>query len=331
MDTYLLWKLSGGKIYATDYTNASRTMLFDIHNLCWDKQLLSVFGIPQGITLPKVLPSGAVYGNVSAEFFGCEIPVCGVAGDQQAALFGQLCTQKGDVKNTYGTGCFLLMNAGDKPSACGNGLITTLCASTDAKPSYALEGSVFIGGAVVQWLRDGLGFIQTAAESEALALTVKDSGGVYVVPAFTGLGAPYWDAEARGTVTGITRGTTRAHIVRAALEGIAYQVNDVLHAMEAAAGVKVARLAVDGGASANNFLMQFQSDISCCEVVRPRVAESTAQGAAFLAGITCGYWDMRDVENIIASDKTFSPLMAEGERSRLTEGWRQAVRRTMAR
>ncbi|MCD8372483.1 MAG: glycerol kinase, partial [Clostridia bacterium] len=232
VDTYLLWKFSGGKIYATDYTNASRTMIYDIHKLRWDKELISALGIPQGITLPEVKPSGAFYGVTSKEFFGCEIPIYGVAGDQQAALFGQLCLNQGDVKNTYGTGCFLLMNAGSEPCG-GEGLITTLCAGF-GRPAYALEGSVFIGGAAVQWLRDGLGFIQTAAESEALALTIEDSGGVYVVPAFTGLGAPYWDAMARGTVTGITRGTTRAHIVRAALEGIAYQVNDVLNAMERA-------------------------------------------------------------------------------------------------
>ncbi|MCD8309477.1 MAG: glycerol kinase GlpK [Clostridia bacterium] len=331
VDTYLLWKFTGGKVYATDYTNASRTMLFDIHNLCWDKELLSVFGIHSGISLPEVKPSGAFYGKTDKDIFGCEIPICGIAGDQQSALFGQLCIKEGDVKNTYGTGCFLLMNAGKKPCAGGNGLITTLCAGTDDKPQFALEGSVFIGGAVVQWLRDGLGFIQTAAESEALALTVKDSGGVYVVPAFTGLGAPYWDADARGTVTGITRGTTRAHIVRAALEGIAYQVNDVLRAMETAAGVKVSRLAVDGGASANNFLMAFQADISRCEVARPEVAESTAKGAAYLAGLACGLWSMQDLRGFSCATRTFSPNMKDDERAAMLSGWRNAVNRTLSK
>ncbi len=331
VDTYLLFKLTGGKVYATDYTNASRTMLYDIHNLCWDKQLLSVFGIPQGICLPEVQPSGSFFGKTSKEFFGCEIPIYGVAGDQQSALFGQLCFNKGDVKNTYGTGCFLLMNLGKSNAENGSGLVTTLCAGLDNKPDYALEGSVFIGGAAVQWLRDGMGFIQTAAESEALALTVENSGGVYVVPAFTGLGAPYWDADARGTVTGITRGTTRAHIVRAALEGIAYQVNDVLSAMQKASGVNVSRLAVDGGASANNFLMQFQSDISACEVVRPAVAESTALGSAYLAGIAGGLWDIRQLKVITGSSKTFYPSMQEQKRKSLLEGWQQAVRRTVTR
>lgn len=284
VDTFILWQLSKGRIFATDYTNASRTMLFNIHSLEWDVELLRLFDIPRRM-LPEVKPSGYRYGETDKSFFGSPIPVCGVAGDQQAALFGQACFKAGDVKNTYGTGCFLLMNTGRRAVKSRNGLVTTLAAGLTDKPDYVLEGSVFVGGAVVQWLRDEMKAIATAEDSERLARSVEDSGGVYVVPAFTGLGAPYWDAEARGTITGITRGTTTAHIVRAALEAIAYEVCDLVTAMEKDSGMKLTRLAVDGGACANDFLMQFQSDILSCEAVRPKVAETTALGAAYLAGL----------------------------------------------
>ncbi len=271
VDTFILWQLSKGRIFATDYTNASRTMLFNIHSLEWDGELLRLFDIPRCM-LPEVKPSGYRYGETDKSFFGSPIPICGVAGDQQAALFGQACFGAGEVKNTYGTGCFLLMNTGRRAVKSRNGLVTTLAAGLTDKPDYVLEGSVFVGGAVVQWLRDEMKAIATAEDSERLARSVADSGGVYVVPAFTGLGAPYWDAEARGTITGITRGTTTAHIVRAALEAIAYEVCDLVTSMEKDSGMKLTRLAVDGGACANDFLMQFQSDILSCEAVRPRVA-----------------------------------------------------------
>lgn len=329
VDTYLLWQLSKGKIFATDYTNASRTMLFNIHTLKWDKELLRLFDIPEAM-LPVVHPSSFGYGCTDARIFGSPIPVRGVVGDQQAALFGQLCTKKGDVKNTYGTGCFLLMNTGDKAVKSRNGLVTTLGATAGGKPCYVLEGSVFVGGAAVQWLRDGLKIISSSDDSETQALKVKDSGGVYVVPAFTGLGAPYWNASARGTVTGITRGTLREHIVRAALEGIAYEVCDLVQAMEKDAGFKLTRLAVDGGASKNNFLMQFQSDILNCEAVRPKVAETTALGAAYLAGLNAGYWSgLEEIRRNFGVERVFSPSMGEAERISLLNGWREAVKRAM--
>ncbi len=331
VDTFILWQLSKGRIFATDYTNASRTMLFNIHSLEWDAELLRLFDIPRCM-LPEVKPSGYRYGETDKSFFGSPIPICGVAGDQQAALFGQACFKAGDVKNTYGTGCFLLMNTGRRAVKSRNGLVTTLAAGLTDKPDYVLEGSVFVGGAVVQWLRDEMKAIATAEDSERLARSVEDSGGVYVVPAFTGLGAPYWDAEARGTITGITRGTTTAHIVRAALEAIAYEVCDLVTAMEKDSGMKLTRLAVDGGACANDFLMQFQSDILSCEAVRPKVAETTALGAAYLAGLCRGVWNgTEEIKQNAAADKIFTPNMPELTRFKLLEGWKNAVLKTRAK
>lgn len=329
VDTFLMWKLSKGRIFATDYTNASRTMLFNIHTLKWDEELLSLFGIPHGM-LPQVYPSSYNYGCTDSFCFGAETPVCGVAGDQQAALFGQLCVNRGEVKNTYGTGCFLLMNAGETPVNSNNGLVTTLGACVEGRPPYVLEGSVFVGGAVMQWLRDEMGLIKNVSESQSLAQSVEDSNGVYIVPAFTGLGAPYWDANARGTVTGITRGTKKEHFVRAALESIAYQVHDVVRAMERDSGAKVKRLRVDGGASANDFLMQFQSDILDCSVERPRVVETTALGAAYLAGLKCGYWSgLDDVMSNASRERVFTPTISSNERQKLIQGWVQAVKRAL--
>lgn len=325
VDTYLMWRLSRGKIFATDYTNASRTMLFNIHTLKWDKELLKLFDIPESM-LPEVLPSGGLFGYTDKGVIGGEVPVCGVAGDQQAALFGQLCVGEGDVKNTYGTGCFLLLNTGDKAVKSRNGLVTTLGACAGGKPPYVLEGSVFVGGAVVQWLRDELGLISSAAESETFAASVKDTGGVYVVPAFTGLGAPYWEADARGIICGITRGTGKAHIIRAALEAIAYQSADLVAAMERDAGIKINALRVDGGASANDFLMAFQSDILGVELQRPAVVETTALGAAYLAGLSCGYWSGVDELKIQRKvEREFVPSMTEEDRAAALAGWRSAV------
>lgn len=331
VDTYLMWSLSKGKIFATDYTNASRTMLFDIHSLDWDEDLLKLFGIPRAM-LPEVRPSCGLFGYADEGVIGARVPICGAVGDQQAALFGQLCTEKGMSKNTYGTGCFLLVNTGDRPVASRHGLITTLAASADGKAQYALEGSVFVGGAVVQWLRDELRVIRSAAESEALALSVPDSGGVYVVPAFVGLGAPHWDPRARGLIAGITRGTRREHVVRAALEAIAYQVFDVLHAMERDLGVRVDRLNVDGGASANNFLMQFQADILGAEVVRPRAVETTALGACYLAGLAAGFWSgLEEIRQNAEIGRVFVPGMEEQRRKELLLGWEVAVGRARYR
>lgn len=329
VDAFILWQLSKGRIFATDYTNASRTMLFNIHTLKWDAELLQLFDIPQSM-LPEVHPSGYNYGETDAGLFGTPVQICGVVGDQQAALFGQLCTEEGEVKNTYGTGCFLLMNTGPRAVKSNNGLVTTLGACVDGqKPDYVLEGSVFVGGAVVQWLRDEMKIISSADESEDIALSVKDSGGVYVVPAFTGLGAPYWDANARGTISGITRGTSRAHIVRAALESIAYEVNDLVEAMEKDANVNIRRLAVDGGACKNNFLMQFQADILNCATVRTKVAETTALGAAYLAGLNCGYWiNLQELKKNVCAERTFTPFMTESERLTLIGGWQNAINRT---
>lgn len=330
VDTYLLWHLTGGRVHATDYTNASRTMLFNIHTLAWDDELCEIFGIPQCM-LPRVFPSGAEYGAAVADLLGAEIPVRALVGDQQAALFGQLCVREGDVKNTYGTGCFLLMNTGDRAVTSRNGLLTTLTASL-GKPSYALEGSVFVAGAVVQWLRDGLGVIDTAAESERVALSVPDTGGVTVVPAFVGLGAPHWDAECRGVIGGITRGTTAAHIVRAALESVALQAFDVVHAMEQDLRTVLSRLCVDGGMSANDFLMQFQADILGAEVVRPAVRETTALGAAYLAGLACGYYkDIDSLRKNVGQASVFLPKMDDAARAEKLRGWEEALGRAMYR
>ena len=327
VDTYLIWKLTGGEVFATDYTNAARTMLFNIYTLDWDEELLKLFGVPRRM-LPRVLAGGADFGSTRAELFGGGIAIRGVAGDQQAALFGHLCLEKGQAKNTYGTGCFLLMNAGMQAPAAKDGLLTTLCACVDGRPGYALEGSVFIGGAAVQWLRDGMGLISSAAETEELAERVPDSAGMYFVPAFNGLGAPYWDGSACGILCGITRGARREHVVRAVLEGIAYRVNDVLRAMEAASGVRLSSLAVDGGASANNFLMRFQSDISDCRVIRPSVTEVTSLGAAYLAGLSCGFWREEELRGAAAAEREFVPAMSAEERQKHLKGWQLAVRRS---
>lgn len=331
VDTYLMWQLSRGKIFATDYTNACRTMLYNIHTLDWDDDLLKLFDIPKCM-LPKVYPSGYNYGHTDETFIGREIPICSVVGDQQAALFGHLAVNVGDVKNTYGTGCFLLMNTGDKAVKSTNGLITTLGACLSGRPPYVLEGSVFIGGAVNQWLRDEMRMIKNAAETENYAKKVPDTNGVYIVPSFTGLGAPYWDAEARGTITGVTRGTKKEHFIRAALEAIDYQVYDLVNSMQRDANVKISCLNVDGGASANNFLMQFQADILNATVVRPKVTETTALGACYLAGLTVGYWqDIDDIRANITVDREFSPTMEETHRRQLVDGWAHAVRQARCR
>ena len=330
IDTWLIWKLTGGRAHVTDVTNASRTMLFDIRRLRWDAELLELFGIPEQM-LPKVQPSSCIYGESDVELFGGKIPVAGAAGDQQSALFGQCCFEAGDVKNTYGTGCFLLMHTGAEPVFSKNGLITTLAASAPGKIRYALEGSVFTAGAAVQWLRDELGLISDAAESEAAAVSVKDTGGVYVVPAFTGLGAPYWNQYARGTITGITRGFTRNQLIRATLESIAYQTCDICRAMESDAGVKLTRLRVDGGASANDFLMQFQSDLLGAEVLRPACIETTALGAAYLAGLAAGYWkDLNDIKQNRQTGRVFLPEMSEDSRAELKKGWQRALKTALA-
>ena len=327
VDTFLMWKLSGGAIFATDYTNAARTMLYNIHTLEWDEELLRLFEIPRGM-LPEVKPSGHFFGKTDRGVMGAELPICSVVGDQQSALFGHLCTGFGDVKCTYGTGCFLLMNVGKEGVKSSNGLVTTLAAGMSNRPDYVLEGSVFIGGAVVQWLRDEMGLIASAGQSEQLALKVKDTGGVYVVPAFTGLGAPYWDAQARGAIVGLTRGTKAEHIVRASLEAIAYQASDLVNAMKKDAKTQLSHLCVDGGASANDFLMQFQSDILNLKVSRPRVIETTALGAAYLAGLTSGFWKSLDeLRALRKGDFTFTPDMKEEERERLLSGWEKAVKR----
>ncbi|MCH5155928.1 MAG: glycerol kinase GlpK [Clostridiales bacterium] len=330
VDTYLMWKLSAGKIFATDYTNASRTQLFNIHTLTWDEELLSLFGVPRRM-LPEVMPSSGIFGYTDETEFGAKIPIAGVAGDQQAALFGQRCFTRGSAKNTFGTGCFLLMNTGGEAVESKHGLITTLAAMPDNTPQYALEGSVFVGGAVVQWLRDEMQLVRSAAETEKLAYSVPDTLGMYIVPAFVGLGAPYWDSYARGTVTGITRGANKNHFVRAALESIAYQVNDVLCAMEKdfVGGTGKKRLSVDGGASANNFLMQFTADITGYGVVRPAVVESTALGAAYLAGLSTGVYDMKRLMSATGGDTVFEPKMSEATRKRLIGGWTDAVKRTV--
>ena len=330
IDSWLIWKLTGGRAHVTDVTNASRTMLFDIRRLRWDPELLELFGIPEQM-LPRVQPSSCIYGETEPGLFGGKIPVAGAAGDQQSALFGQCCFEAGDVKNTYGTGCFLLMHTGSEPVFSENGLITTIAASGPGRIRYALEGSVFTAGAAVQWLRDELKLIPDAAASEAEARSVADTGGVYVVPAFTGLGAPYWNQYARGTITGITRGFTRAQLVRATLESIAYQTCDICRAMESDAGVKLTRLRVDGGASANDFLMQFQSDLLGAEVLRPACIETTALGAAYLAGLAVGYWkDTADIRQNRQTGRVFLPEMRDATRAKLLKGWNRALTTALA-
>ncbi|MBS1946450.1 MAG: glycerol kinase GlpK [Bacteroidetes bacterium] len=331
VDSWLAWKLSSGQLHITDISNASRTMLFNIHTCNWDDDLLKLFNIPKNI-LPEVKASSEIYGNsgsIIAPSSG--IPIAGIAGDQQAALFGQLCTQPGMVKNTYGTGCFMLMNTGTNAVASRNNLLTTIAWKINNKVEYALEGSIFIGGAVVQWLRDGLRMIHSSSEVEALATSVNETDGVYVVPAFAGLGAPHWNQYARGSIFGMTRGTTNAHIARAALEGIAYQTYDVLHAMEADSNISIKELRVDGGATANNLLMQFQSDILQCPVVRPKVYETTALGAAYLAGLAVGYWNsIGDLQKQWQVDKKFAPVVDKEKINSLLKGWQRAVKASIA-
>ncbi len=331
VDTWLLWNLSGGKMHATDVSNASRTMLYNIHTHDWDDELLARFNIPRAL-LPQVLPSSARYGETDAAIFGAAVPIGGMAGDQQAATFGQACYQVGSVKNTYGTGCFMLMNTGERAVDSRGGLLTTVAWQLGQHPTvYALEGSVFVAGAAVQWLRDELQLIRTAAESEALAASVPDSGGVYVVPAFVGLGAPYWDSFARGTIVGLTRGSNRAHIVRATLESIAFQTRDVVEVMIRDAGLQLETLRVDGGAVANDWLMQFQADILGVPVVRPAVTETTALGAAYLAGLAVGYWESPEqFAAQWAAEKTFTPRMSADERDSRYHGWQRAVERAKA-
>ncbi|MBC7629297.1 glycerol kinase GlpK [Ferruginibacter sp.] len=326
IDTWLIWNLTKGQVHVTDVSNASRTMLCNIHTLQWDGELQEIFGIP-GNMLPQIRSSSEVYGHTQNILSAYNIPIAGIAGDQQAALFGQMCTQPGMVKNTYGTGCFMLMNTGEKPVASTNNLLTTVAWKVNGITHYALEGSVFIAGAVIQWLRDSLGIIKTAAEVETLALQVEDSGGVYVVPAFAGLGAPHWNQHARGIITGLTRGSDAAHIARAALDSIAYQTMDVLKAMEADSGISIQELRVDGGATVNNLLMQFQSDIMNTTVVRPVIIETTALGAAYLAGLAVGFWpDMEAIQNQWQVDKKFTATMTEEERKTLTKQWQRSVK-----
>jgi glycerol kinase len=327
VDTFLIWKLTGGRLHITDYSNASRTLIFNINKLCWDQELLDLFEIPLQM-LPQVEESSKVYGKTDRKMFDCvEIPISGIAGDQQAALFGQLCFEPGMVKNTYGTGCFMLMNTGDKNIESGSGLLTTIAWCVDGKVEYALEGSVFIAGAAIKWLRDGIKLINNAAESEVIAEEAGDNHGVYFVPAFAGLGAPYWDMSARGTITGLTQGVTDKHIVRATLESLAYQTKDVINAMEKDSGLELKSLNVDGGACANNFLMQFQSDILNAEVIRPEIIETTALGAAYLAGIAVGFWDKALIAEKREINKIFHPKMTSEVRNELYGNWLNAVER----
>ena len=327
VDTWLIWKLTSGKVHVTDYTNAARTMLFNIRSLKWDEELLDYFDIPRSM-LPEVRGSSEIYGHTSPEITGEEIPIAGIAGDQQAALFGQCCFEKGEMKNTYGTGCFLLMNAGNEFPESENGLITTLTASCRReRPEYALEGSVFVAGAAIQWLRDEMRMIKSAPASEDYCRAVEDTGGVYIVPAFTGLGAPYWDPDAKGMVTGITRGTKKEHFVRAAVESLAYQTLDLLDAMKRDTGTDRLSLRVDGGASSNDFLMQFQADISGIELIRPRCVETTALGAAYLAGLSTGFWkDKKEIADMRGDSDVFLPAISEERRDRLVSGWKRAVK-----
>lgn len=326
VDSWLIWKLTGGAVHVTDYTNASRTMLYNIRDLCWDKRICDRLGIP-ACMLPEVRNCSEIYGTMNIQ--GVEVPIAGIAGDQQAALFGQTCFEPGEAKNTYGTGCFLLMNTGSRLYQSKNGLLSTIAIGLDGRVQYALEGSVFVGGAVVQWLRDELHLITESADTEYFARKVRDNGGVYVVPAFTGLGAPYWDMYARGAIFGLTRGTGRNHIIRAALESIAYQTCDVLHAMEEDTGLPLRELRVDGGASANNFLMQFQADIVDRTIRRPMIRETTALGAAYLAGLATGVWrDLDDIRSQWTLDRLYEPQMSAGQRETLLAGWHKAVGRT---
>jgi glycerol kinase len=327
VDSWLVWQLTKGEVHITDVTNASRTMLFNINTLQWDKEMLELLGIPASM-LPEVKSSSEVYGHTKTTIFAHEVPIAGIAGDQQAALFGQMCTSPGSVKNTYGTGCFLLMNTGTKPILSKNKLLTTIAWKIGDTVNYALEGSIFVGGSVVQWLRDGLGIIRSSSEIEALASSVPNNGGVYFVPALTGMGAPYWDQDARGTICGLTRGATAAHIARAALEGIAFQTMDIVSAMEKDAGVKLAELKVDGGASRNNLLMQFQSDVLGTSVVRPKVTETTGMGAAYLAGLAVGFWASPDeIRSQWQAERTFTPSSADV--APLKAGWADAISRTI--
>ena len=329
VDTWLIWMLTRGERHVTDVSNASRTMLFNIHTLQWDKELLGLFGIPESM-MPQVKSSSEVYGHTKTTIFAHEVPIAGIAGDQQAALFGQMCTEPGSVKNTYGTGCFLLMNSGERPIMSSNNLLTTIAWKIGESVTYALEGSIFVAGSVVQWLRDGLGIIRSSSEVEALACSVPDNGGVYFVPALTGLGAPHWDQYAKGSIYGISRGTTAAHIARAALEGIAFQTMDIVKAMQRDAGVTLKELKVDGGASRNNLLMQFQSDMLGTAVIRPKVTETTALGAAYLAGLAVGYWEsIEHIKSQWDAECKFTPLAPEAEVEALKKGWADAVRRTL--
>ncbi len=330
IDTWLINKLSGGKVHVTDVSNASRTLLYNIHQQKWDKEILEKLNIPESL-LPEVKSSSELYAMTDPSFFGAAIPIAGIAGDQQAALFGQACFKPGMMKNTYGTGCFMLMNTGEKGTPSKTGLLTTIAWRKNGKTEYALEGSVFVAGAAVQWLRDGLGLIVNASETEALATSVNDTNGVYFVPAFVGLGAPYWDMNARGAIVGLTRGATRAHIVRAALEAMAYQTRDVIECMQADSGIKAKELRVDGGATRNDFLCQFQADILGIPVVRPVVTETTALGAAYLAGLAVGYWkNDKEIATQWQQEKRFEPKMKKPEREALYEGWQQAVKQTRA-
>ena len=331
VDSWLVWNLTGGRHHVTDVSNASRTLLFNIHTLEWDDEMLELFDIPKSM-LPEVKSSSEIYGYTHARIFSFDVPIAGIAGDQQAALFGQMCTEPGDVKNTYGTGCFLLMNTGGQAITSKNNLLTTIAWKIGDKVNYALEGSIFVGGSVVQWLRDGLKVIASSADSEALATSVPDNGGVYFVPALTGLGAPHWDPFAKGTITGITRGTEVGHIVRAALEGIAFQTMDIVGAMQADAAVSLGDLKVDGGASRNDFLMQFQADVLETNVVRPTCVETTAKGAAYLAGLAVGFWSSIDeIKAQWAIDRTFRPELEASQVGALREGWADAVKRSLSK
>ena len=331
VDSWLVWMLTGGDVHVTDVSNASRTMLLNIHSLKWDEELLDLFGIPSSM-MPQVKSSSEIYGHTRTTLFAHKVPVAGIAGDQQAALFGQMCIEPGSVKNTYGTGCFLLMNSGTKPILSKNSLLTTIAWKIGDTVNYALEGSIFVAGSVVQWLRDGLGIINSSSEVEALAASVPDNGGVYFVPALTGLGAPYWDQYAKGCISGLTRGTTAAHIARAALEGIAFQTMDIVEAMKRDAGVDLKELKVDGGASRNNLLMQFQANVLSTNVIRPKVTETTALGAAYLAGLAVGYWEsIEAVKQQWQEDVLFSPTISVDEAAALKDAWKEAVGRTLTK
>lgn len=329
VETWLIWKLTGGKVHVTDYSNASRTMLFNINTLTWDQEILDLMDIPASM-LPTPMPSSCLYGRTDAQYFGGPIPIAGAAGDQQAALFGQACFAPGDAKVTYGTGAFLLMNTGSAPIFSKNGLVTTIAWGLNGTVTYALEGSIFVAGAAIQWLRDQLRFIESAGDSEYMAQKVQDTNGCYVVPAFTGLGAPYWDAYARGAIVGLSRGVNKYHIIRATLDSITYQTNDVLTAMASDSGIALSNLKVDGGAAANNYLVQTQSDISAAPVLRPKSVETTAMGAAYLAGLAVGYWtDLEDIRKNWSVDRTFTPTLAESQRQKRLAGWKKAVACTM--